>query len=587
MRSLSITSTLVAAASVFFSSVLADVDPIVIKVSSRSILATDTPILTRETLGLKVLLQDEWHGIDVGGNGTSSANVNFVDPLTDVAGCTRDIPLLQQIRTNTIRVYAIDPTKDHEPCMRMLQDAGIYVVADLSAPNISINRDTPSWNVDLYSRYTSVIDVLAPYNNVLGFFAGNEVSNNVTNVDAIPFVKAAVRDMKSYISRRNYRAIGVGYAADDDAAIRDDLKAYLNCGPASDSIDFFGYNIYSWCGSDSSFEESGYADRTREFASYNIPAFFAEYGCNQPSPRVWDETIALFSTQMTGVWSGGIVYEYFQAERNYGLVSLSGNSASKLPDFTALSTQIAKVTPSGVQMSAYSPSNTAAQACPTTGSTWSAASAIPPTPNQQLCSCMVQNLTCVARSNIDADAIPALFAAACDPANGNNVCAGIANNGTTGAFGAYSGCQAADQLSWAFNAYYEEQARSNTANTNACDFGGNATTQSPSAPTQCNALVSQAGGAAGTGTVTSQPSGTGGVSGGSAATTTTGAAGMVTVPSFDFGLLSLGFYVVMAALVGADEEISTSAPGVGYHPWPWVCFDRDSPTELPKGSGLG
>ena len=240
-----------------------------------------------------------------------------MDPLTDVSGCTRDIPYLQQLRTNTIRVYAIDPNKDHSKCMQMLQDAGIYVVADLSAPNISINRDTPSWNVDLYSRYTSVIDVLAPYNNVLGFFAGNEVSNNVSNVDAIPFVKAAVRDMKSYISQKKYRTIGVGYAADDDATIRDDLKAYLNCGPSANSIDFFGYNIYSWCGS-SSFQESGYADRTKEFANYNIPAFFAEYGCNQPEPRLWDDTISLFSTQMTGVWSGGIVYEYFQETNNYG-----------------------------------------------------------------------------------------------------------------------------------------------------------------------------------------------------------------------------------------------------------------------------
>ena len=63
MRSLRITSTLVAAASLFFSSVLADVDPIVIKVSSRTIVATDTHILTTETLGLKVLLQVEWHGV--------------------------------------------------------------------------------------------------------------------------------------------------------------------------------------------------------------------------------------------------------------------------------------------------------------------------------------------------------------------------------------------------------------------------------------------------------------------------------------------------------------------------------------------
>ena len=202
-------------------------------------------------------------------------------------------------------------------------------------------------------------------------------------------------------------------------------------------------------------------------------------------------------------------------------------------------------------MSAYSPSNTAAQACPATGTSWLAATAIPPTPNEQLCSCMVQNLTCVAKSSVSTAAIPALFATACDPANGNNICAGIANNGTTGAFGAYSGCKAADQLSWAFDAYFQEQARSNTANTDACNFGGNATTQSPSSPTQCGALVSQAGGAAGTGTVTSQPSGTGSGSSNSAAATTKGAAGMVTVPSFSFGLLNMGFYVVTATLVGA------------------------------------
>ena len=201
--------------------------------------------------------------------------------------------------------------------MQMLQNAGIYVIADLSAPNISINRDSPEWNLALYNRYTSVIDTLQPYNNVLGFFAGNEVSNNVSNVNAIPFVKAAVRDMKSYIKTKGYRTIGVGYAADDDATIRTNLEDYMNCGSSDDSIDFFGYNIYSWCGT-SSFQQSGYADRTAEFSNYSVPAFFAEYGCNTQGTRVFDETAALYSGQMTGVWSGGIVYMYFQETNNFG-----------------------------------------------------------------------------------------------------------------------------------------------------------------------------------------------------------------------------------------------------------------------------
>ena len=202
--------------------------------------------------------------------------------------------------------------------MTALANAGIYVVADLGAPLMSIVRDSPTWDAALYERYSQVIDLMAKYSNTLGFFAGNEVTNNATNANAIPFVKAAARDMKAYIAQKGYRTIGVGYAADDDATIRDDVRAYMNCGDAADSIDFFGYNIYSWCGTDSNFNTSGYSDRTQEFANYSIPAFFAEYGCNQPAPRAFDDTPTIFSSQMDKVWSGAIVYEYFQATNQYG-----------------------------------------------------------------------------------------------------------------------------------------------------------------------------------------------------------------------------------------------------------------------------
>lgn len=203
--------------------------------------------------------------------------------------------------------------------MKALADAGIYVVADLSEPSKSINRDSPAWNVDLYKRYTSVIDSLAKYDNTLGFFAGNEVSNNVTNTDASAFVKAAVRDSKAYIKSKGYREIGVGYATNDDAEIRMNLAHYFNCGDETkDNIDFWGYNVYSWCG-DSSFTKSGWDILVKNFTDYSVPMFFAEYGCNKVQPRQFTEVKTLFGDDMTGVVSGGIVYMYFQEDNDYGM----------------------------------------------------------------------------------------------------------------------------------------------------------------------------------------------------------------------------------------------------------------------------
>lgn len=223
----------------------------------------------------------------------------------------------------------------------------------------------------MFQRYTKVVDVMSKYSNTLGFFAGNEVSNQKNNTAASAFVKAAVRDTKAYIKTKVNRPIGVGYATNDDADIRENLANFFDCGKTEEAIDFWGYNIYSWCG-DSSFTDSGFDVRTKEFQDYNVPVFFAEYGCNTPRPRLFTEVGALYGSQMNNVWSGGIVYMYFEEENKFGLATVDGNTVTTNKDFDNLAKEIAKVNPTGVKADAYKPTNTAAATCPKVNSDWGA-----------------------------------------------------------------------------------------------------------------------------------------------------------------------------------------------------------------------
>ncbi|ETN37853.1 uncharacterized protein HMPREF1541_07476 [Cyphellophora europaea CBS 101466] len=545
MKTTGIISTALAAAALFAkSAVSADVPSIVIKGSK----------FFYENNGTQFFIKGVAYQQEYSANQTNAAsndtNTDYVDPLSNPSSCQRDIPYLTQLGTNTIRVYAINPTEDHDECMNALADAGIYVIADLSAPGDSIIRDDPKWNDDLYARYTAVVDTMAKYTNTLGFFAGNEVSNNKTNTDASAFVKAAARDMKAYIKQKNYRTIGVGYATNDDADIREDLADYFDCGDRADAVDFWGYNIYSWCG-DSSFQESGYDVRTKEFENWNIPVFFAEYGCNEVQPREFTEVGALYGSQMNDVWSGGIVYMYFQEANNYGLVSVDGDSVSTLDDFNNLATQIASIDPTGPNSADYNPTNTAAAACPSVGDDWHAPSGLPPTPNQELCECMYNALTCVPNKVSD-DEIGDLFGIVCGL--GDTVCAGINTTSTDGKYGAYGMCNPQQQLGWALNVYYNQQgAQGNGAS--ACDFSGSATTQKPTKPTgQCENLISQAG-QNGQGTVTSAPtsvSGNGnGGSGGSSSSSgsSNGAPGAVSHYS-NVGFMQIALYLTIAFTSG-------------------------------------
>ena len=71
---------------------------------------------------------------------------------------------------------------------------------DLSLPVTgSIDRLTPAWSTNLLDTYLSTIDAFSKYDNVLAYNVGNEVVINPNGTAAAAFIKAAARDIKSYL----------------------------------------------------------------------------------------------------------------------------------------------------------------------------------------------------------------------------------------------------------------------------------------------------------------------------------------------------------------------------------------------------
>jgi hypothetical protein len=475
--------------------------------------------------------------------GASTNQTTFVDPLSSEANCKRDVPLLAALKTNTIRTYAIDPTADHDACMKLLSDAGIYVISDLSEPSLSINRDSPVWDVELYERYTAVVDAMSKYDNVIGFFAGNEVTNQRNNTGASAYVKAAVRDTKAYIKNNVKRWMGVGYAANDDADIREDIAHYFNCGDQDQAIDYWGYNIYEWCGH-STFEKSGYKTQVDFFKNYSVPVFFAEYGCNTQGGaegRIWEETTALYSDEMTDVISGGIVYMYFEEDNDYGLVKVKNSQASTMKNYAALSTVIASVKPSSTASSAYTPTNSPAS-CPDLSEIWEASDKLPPTPNSSLCDCMYKTLTCVPKSGLQSDKYGDIFDYICG--SKPEACNGINGNVTTGVYGSYSMCNSEQKLGYVLDQYY----RLLNGDSTACDFDGQAVvTKAAGAQSSCSAALSSAS-AANSVAATATSGATGSAS---ASASDSFARPMSVKSTFTIGDLAIGAYVLVAMGAGA------------------------------------
>jgi len=315
-------------------------------------------------------------GVDYLPGGAAAAS----DPIADATGCARDVAEFIKLGINTVRVYTVDNSASHDACMKLLADAGIYLALDVNSPMYSLNRLNEesiqiSYNAAYLQSIFATIDVFAKYDNTLLFFSANEVINDNATSFAAPYIKAVTRDMRSYLSARGYRKVPVGYSAADVSENRFQMAQYMNCGDDAIRSDFFAFNDYSWC-DPSTFTTSGWDQKVAQFKDYSIPLFLSEFGCNT-NTRQFNEVASLYSTDMTAVYSGGLVYEYSQEASNYGLVDLTGGKLTELKDFATLQAAYAKTTaPSGD--GGYKTSGTASTCPPINEPSWAVGTTLIP-----------------------------------------------------------------------------------------------------------------------------------------------------------------------------------------------------------------
>ncbi|KAF1982275.1 carbohydrate-binding module family 43 protein, partial [Aulographum hederae CBS 113979] len=398
------------------------------------------------------------------------------DPLADPAICRRDIPHLVALQTNLLHVYAINGSNDHSECFRLLDEAGIYVMSDLIIPDeYGSGSETigneggvpgggglrPAWDVDMLRELQRTIDAVSVYDNFLGFAVGSGASRmrpTVGGTEMFAFVRAAVRDAKAYIGERGYRDIPIGYSTYYDFEIPADGTSYLTCGDPLSSVDFIGITPpSSWCGT-GPVQVNANSGLDVNFPANFVPVFMSEYRCSTSAN--FSDVRALSGEEMTKVWSGGTLWQYYDdlaTSESSGLVDIENDVAVPNPTFTALASVMSSLQTPALQ-DPLGPQPTAPpRACPTVDATWQASTNLPPTPDTALCDCAMDSFACVGTPDPNGDKYFAAKSLVCEPDTG--MCptffSGVGVNGSSGVYGPYSTCNSTVKLSYAFNMMYQ------------------------------------------------------------------------------------------------------------------------------------
>ena len=273
-------------------------------------------------------------------NNGSLATSNSVDFFTDEFQdlWQADIASLQQLGVNTIRIYAVDPSKNHDNFMCALQEAGIYIIVGLLADcedcGIGPNEAPSCYPNSLKQRGQWIINEFSKYSNMLLFCAGNEVTLYAR--DEQPEINAAcqkkfIRDMRSYVDTCSAitssilpRKVPIGMANWDYQRVNQAL--YFNCrtdpNDSLETSEWYGLNTYVDCDTNATSIDqlTGWIALRQNFEDLNlaVPVVISEFGCRERFPtigqfeaqRTWLQVDALYTSAYVEQFAGGAVFEY-------------------------------------------------------------------------------------------------------------------------------------------------------------------------------------------------------------------------------------------------------------------------------------
>lgn len=279
---------------------------------------------------------------------SGNLNLNSQDFYTDAhrSMWERDIPYLEKLGVNAIRLYAVDPDQTHDSFMCALDTAGIYVIVSMAhdCPTCAVTRDEAfpdgkCYPPELKNQGQRVIREFAKFPNTLAFSAGNEVNHFAPPGQPewnAPCQKKFVRDMREYVDlcSETMRKIPIGLvAADSD---RDENALYYNCQSDPDDdyeyAEWYGLNSYVTCNIDiEEYQDAkGLLSMQKSFESYNlsIPVLMTEFGCLSDTYPTVDGYAGqrnflqakwmLEEPQLHNIFAGGFAFEYSIEAANAG-----------------------------------------------------------------------------------------------------------------------------------------------------------------------------------------------------------------------------------------------------------------------------
>lgn len=274
---------------------------------------------------------------------------NSVDFFTDEykSRWESDINYIKELGVNAVRLYAVDPSKNHDAFMCTLSEAGIYVSLGLLADCedcgigawVGVNAEPPlCYPSTVKERGQFVIKSFSIYDNIMGFSAGNEVTiyaddgaNGPREVNA-PCQKKFLNDMRKYVSACSNgggvlpRSIPIGIENWDGNSQTFDQHVYYHCrtdpNDTLENAEWFGINSYRHCDGSATTTEDivGWSELKADFEAANFPGpvLFGEYGCREQgfptidgfeTQRTWLQAEALYTPDYSDVFAGGFVFE--------------------------------------------------------------------------------------------------------------------------------------------------------------------------------------------------------------------------------------------------------------------------------------